>query len=83
MNIYCDNYSVCNSYLVDSTEERARARGWHVFHGTDHGGRPHDAILCGRCVDDKRRALKPPPPLQQGQQELFEIMVYVLPPASG
>lgn len=74
MNIYCDNYSVCNSYLQDGiTEERARIKGWHIFHGLDHGGRPHDHRLCPRCVDTKRRALDPAPPPQPGDQVLFMI----------
>lgn len=81
MNMYCDNYSACNSYLPDqggerANEARARAKGWHIFHGTDHGGRNHDAVLCGRCVDDKRRQLSPAPPLQPGQVSLFEMKVY-------
>jgi hypothetical protein len=81
MNLYCDNYSTCNSYQMDQgsphrTEERARARGWHLFHGTDNGGKPHDAVLCGQCVDDRRRKLNPAPPLQPGQQQLFEVVVY-------
>lgn len=84
MNIYCDNYSTCNSYLIDqgsdsATEARARAKGWHIYHGTDQADRTHNAVLCGHCVDSRRRALSPAPPLQPGQQELFEIMVYVPP----
>lgn len=76
MNMYCDNYSVCNSYLADGiTPERARAKGWHMFDGTDQGGREHKAVLCPRCIDTKRRALDPAPPLQPGDQELFVIQV--------
>lgn len=78
MNIYCDNYSVCNSLIQDGiTEARARAKGWHMFDGTDQGGRQHTAVLCPRCVDTKRRALDPAPPLQPGDQELFTIEVIV------
>jgi hypothetical protein len=82
VNLYCDNYTSCNSYVLDQggqdrTEYRARARGWHIFHGTDHSGRQHDAVLCGHCVDDRRRALNPAPPLQPGQQTLFEIVAVI------
>jgi hypothetical protein len=79
MNIYCDRYAVCNMYLHDRTEEQARARGWHIFHGTDQGGKPHHVTLCRSCAEGRRRDLKPPPPLQDGQRELFEILVYVPP----
>jgi len=78
MNIYCDNYSVCNSYLTDGiTEERARVKGWHIFHGTNIGGTRHDAILCPKCADSRRYALSTPPPLQPGDQELFVIEVQI------
>lgn len=81
-NLYCDNYRSCNSYApaLDSqqqTETYARAKGWHVFHGTDQSGNEHHAVLCAHCVDAKRRALNPAPPLQPGQQELFEIVAIV------
>jgi hypothetical protein len=78
MNLYCDNYQTCNSYTMslnslEETETRARARGWHIFHGTDNSGKAHDAVLCAHCVDSRRRKLDPAPPLQPGQQELFSI----------
>lgn len=81
MDLFCDNYSVCKSMQrdrghSDDTEKVARARGWHIFHGEDNGGKPHDAVLCGKCVDVKRHPLKPAPPLQPGQVELFEFTVY-------
>lgn len=80
MNLYCDNYTTCNSYVIDQgdihlTEAKARARGWHIFHGQDIGGKPHDAVLCGHCVDSKRRALDPAPALQRGQQSLLEFVI--------
>ena len=82
MNLYCDNYSSCNSYsiglnTVEETETRAHAKGWHIFHGTDNSGKEHHAVLCAHCVDAKRRALNPAPPLQPGQQQLFEITAIV------
>ena len=77
MNLYCDNYSVCNSYLLDATETQARAKGWHIFHGTNQGGGQHDAVLCPRCVDSRRRALSPAPPPQPGDRELFVIEAIV------
>lgn len=81
-NLYCDNYTTCNSYVMalnttEATESRARARGWHIFHGEDHAGREHHAVLCHHCVDAKRRKLDPAPPLQPGQQELFEFKVII------
>ncbi len=86
MNLYCDRYSVCNSWQLDqgdqhATEERARAKGWHLYKGTDQAGRPHEAILCAACVDSKRRKLDPPPQLLTGQREIWELMVYC-PPGS-
>jgi hypothetical protein len=80
VNLYCDQYSECNSYLLDqgspeATEARARAKGWHTYNGLDQGGKPHTAVLCGRCVDVRRRQLNPAPPLQPGQVTLFEVMV--------
>ena len=81
-NLYCDNYQTCNSYslglsTVEETEHRARARGWHIFHGEDQGGKEHHAVLCVHCVATKRQKLNPAPPLQPGQQELFEITAIV------
>jgi hypothetical protein len=73
MNLYCNNYATCNGMLRDHDETYARAKGWHIFHGADMGGKPHDAVLCDRCVSTRRRALDPAPPLQRGQQELFLI----------
>lgn len=81
-NLYCDNYTSCNSYAVDrgsteQTETYARARGWHIFHGEDYGGKEHHAVLCHHCVDAKRRKLDPAPPLQPGQQELIGFSVII------
>lgn len=80
LNLYCDNYRTCNSYTMtlnttEETEARARARGWHIFHGYDQGGKQHDAVLCHHCAS--KRALSQPPPLQPGQQELFAITAIV------
>ena len=85
-NLYCDNYGTCNSYVpsldsVHETEVYARTKGWHVFHGKDQGGKQHDAVLCAHCVDSRRRALNPAPPLQPGQQQLFEIVAIIDPKA--
>lgn len=73
-NLYCDNYRTCNSFCPDQgtkerTEARARARGWHVFHGQTMGGSDHDGILCEKCASSRRLA-KPVTPLPD-QQELF------------
>lgn len=79
MNIYCDNYSRCNGLIWDQggdgrTRQVARAKGWHLFDGTDMGGRDHKATLCPHCVGPRTK-LRTPPPLQPGQVELFEIVV--------
>lgn len=86
MNLYCDNYSTCNGYLVDqgsseANEARARAKGWHIFHGVTMGGDPHHGALCGSCAGSHRRKLSPAKPLLPGQQELIEIVVTVDPAA--
>lgn len=71
MDIYCDNFSVCCSKLVDRTEEQARAKNWHIYHGQDHGGRTHDGVLCPSCVNNRSRSA-PVVPAQPGQLELFD-----------
>jgi hypothetical protein len=81
-NLYCDNYKTCNSVILDrglmeDTEARARAKGWHIFHGLDHGGKTHDAVLCVHCVNTRRIAMNPAPPALRGQQELFSIEAVV------
>lgn len=86
MNLYCDNYSVCNEYLPDqgtvqANETRARAKGWHIWHGVTMGGSPHHGCLGPRCADNHRRRLSPSPPVLVGQQELIEIVVTVDPAA--
>jgi len=82
--IYCDNYAECNSYILPRSNERdtiahARAKGWHIFDGTTNSGNRHHAVLCARCVDTKRRALKPAPEKMPGQGSLFQIVVDVVP----
>lgn len=58
--LFCDNFKQCE-YAIPfqdtrhNTEERARARGWHVFHGTTFGGLELNVILCPRCVGKHRR----------------------------
>jgi hypothetical protein len=78
MNLYCQNYATCHGVVIDRgtgdlNEIHARAKGWHIFHGHSMGGDAHDAVLCGKCVDSRRRDLTPAPPLQPGQQELWAI----------
>lgn len=70
MNVYCDNIGVCGSKEVDKTEEQARVKGWHIFHGSDQGGRSHHAVLCPMCVRGKRPPKPDGPP--EGQGDLFE-----------
>jgi hypothetical protein len=71
MDIYCDNFSVCGHKLADRTEEQARAKNWHIFHGQDHAGRTHDGVLCPACVSVRTRLPLAPKTLP-GQLELFE-----------
>lgn len=82
MNLYCDNYATCHEIQYDrgspeANEIQARAKGWHIFKGTNMGGSPHEGSLGPKCVGTHRRALNPAPPLQPGQQELWEIEVIV------
>lgn len=82
MNVYCDNYSICNAVAVDKgagtlTEDALRARGWHVYHGRTQGGYEHNATLCPGCAGSRRRALAPPPGRQPGQQELWVLEAIV------
>lgn len=61
MNLYCDRYSVCQSYILDrgpDTENVARAKGWHLWKGTTMGGKEQEVTLCSRCVEAGRRMLR-------------------------
>lgn len=84
MNMYCDNYSACNSMLLDqgsdkANEAHARAKGWHIWDGFTIGGKRKHVVLCSRCVESKRRALAPSPEAFDGQLNLFELVVHVGP----
>jgi hypothetical protein len=84
MNIYCDNYSVCNGMLLDQgspqrNAQHARAKGWHLWAGTTITGKKSSVTLCSRCVDSKRRDLSPAPERLPGQLDLFELVVRVGP----
>lgn len=74
-DIYCDNFSTCSSWRMDSgdwvtDEERARVRGWHIFHGFSETGKRLDVFLCPACVGTPRSKL-PVTQLQlDGQLEL-------------
>jgi hypothetical protein len=62
VNIYCDNYSTCNAIYLDrhgdaeqrKVEERARTKGWHIYHGTTIGGAEHNGTLCPRCASSRK-----------------------------
>jgi len=75
MDLRCDQYTTCRSLTRDQgewrkTEARARAAGWHIFHGFDQAGRALDVVLCRRCMR-LNRELPPAPPTLDGQLELF------------
>jgi hypothetical protein len=75
-NLYCDNYSTCNSVVLslktpEATETKARVRGWHIFDGTTLGGRPHRGVLCPRCVGPSRPPVGSLSKVLPGQEELF------------
>lgn len=58
--LFCDNFKKCQFAIpyADTdhlTEERARARGWHVWHGTTMGGTEKTVVLCPSCVGHHRR----------------------------
>lgn len=62
MNIICDRFSVCGCMLLDrggNMESYARAKGWHIWHGTTLGGKEHEVTLCNVCVQSHRRQLGP------------------------
>ena len=73
-NLYCSNYAQCNSFYPDqggneTTEQRARARGWHIFHGVTIGGKAHNEALCEKCATNSH--YRPPAKPLEGQDELF------------
>lgn len=78
MNLYCDRYSTCGALVFDQgTEEltraKARARGWHLYTGTNlPGTRQLVAVLCKKCVDGRRRDLPAAPATIEGQPALFD-----------
>lgn len=79
MNIYCDNYSTCNSMVLDQgsvakTVARARARGWHLFVGPSLTGKKLDVVLCDGCVGTSRSRGPAPPKQLEGQEHLFAVM---------
>ena len=78
MNISCDNASVCKTKPLNFgddavNEERARARGWHIWSGHTHGGEYVTVRLCGSCVGAHRRALPRAPGPAAGDQPTLDI----------
>ena len=73
--VRCDNYSVCGGDMpLAVSEDSARAKGWHIFHGTTIGGAPADGVLCPDCAKSSRtqgRRLGVPP---AGMEPLFEVV---------
>lgn len=79
MNINCDNYSDCNSMVLDqgsvaATVAKARARGWHLFTGPSLTGKPLDVVLCDRCVGTPRSRVPEPIKNFPEQEYLFGTM---------
>lgn len=75
-DLHCDRFDSCEQSVMymgswSATEARARARGWHIFHGSDLAGRPIGVHLCSDCVGSRGRQVKAPEVLE-GQLELFE-----------
>lgn len=61
MDIICDRFDVCRSKILDrgkSTENVARAKGWHIWKGQTMTGKDQEVTLCDKCVDAGRRLLK-------------------------
>ena len=78
MNISCDNAPGCKTKPLDFgddevNEERARARGWHIWSGYTHGGAYVTVRLCGSCVGAHRRALPKAPEAVEGDQLFLDI----------
>jgi hypothetical protein len=75
-NLYCDNYRFCNGYVLDmgdpkATEARARAKGWHLYHGVTTGGNELEGVMCAVCSGSTKRRLSPAADPLPGQEGLF------------
>ena len=62
---FCDNSKECNRAIICSkelrdTEARARALGWHIYHGYSETGKWLDVRLCALCVGTPRSQALPP-----------------------
>lgn len=78
MSLLCDNYAKCNgAILVDVTDDRARAAGWHLWSGKTMGGREATVKLCPSCVGQNRRPDAHLPKLMPGDQTMIQFEVEV------
>jgi hypothetical protein len=75
----CDNFKTCNGTIPASdswveTENRARTKGWHIYHGFSETGKRIDVTLCPVCVGPTRRlsALGSGREPLEGQLNMFE-----------
>lgn len=77
--LHCDNYATCNSTVAGldtdpQTYARARARGWHIWHGETLTGAYSEVYLCDVCMRNRRIT---PEPVLEGQESLFVMEVIV------
>ena len=76
MNLYCDNYALCNQLYMDRgsvgvTNLAASFKGWYLFRGYSYTGKRLDITLCPSCYGKMPPRFDPRAPLE-GQLELFE-----------
>lgn len=73
-DLRCDHFTDCRGVVTDQGDDdrtiaRARAGGWHIFHGSTHGGINVTYVLCPKCVG--RHGRVPKPEVLEGQEPLF------------
>lgn len=72
--IWCDNAQAllnpCGSAFARN-EQRARAKGWHIWEGETMGGKHQRIVLCPRCIGTSRSRLPSEARPLQDDQTLF------------
>lgn len=76
MSLICDNFAHCNSsVLLEITEDRARAAGWHLWSGETMGGKWAEVRLCPKCAGRHSRPDAHLPPLQPGDSTMIQVEI--------
>lgn len=86
-DLICDTCPNRFTYRGDTfhTFESARVKGWHIYQhivatytrGDDPAGTVRNIdtrILCPDCVGTPRSRLEPPPPVLEGQGDMFDVL---------